>query len=207
MPHRRFAAIAAIGFALAFVALGIIATAAPGDSPHHHPPVVRRPPAVVAPLDAGYGFAAWHEIGAAAADYVGALKVAEAVDLLVHQAADYAAWSAEQERLAAEEYARAEAERVAASARAAAARPASVTPPSASAQGGGGGPLTAAQLQALAQCESGGQNGWRTGYFGLEDGTGTVGQRSWDSQVAQVQQIYARYGRSAWGCADQAGLP
>jgi hypothetical protein len=65
-------------------------------------------------------------------------------------------------------------------------------------QNGGGG-LSDERLRALSQCESGGQNGWRTGYFGIEAGY-PIGNLSWDEQAAWARRIYAEHGSSAWGC-------
>lgn len=58
---------------------------------------------------------------------------------------------------------------------------------------------------AIAQCESGNTDAWRTGYFGLEGGPGVVlGGRGWDAELADAKAIYAAYGPGAWGCAPVA---
>lgn len=54
-----------------------------------------------------------------------------------------------------------------------------------------------AWLRQLALCESGLQDGWRTGWFGIEAGH-AIGGLSWDEQVAWVRQILGDYGPSAW---------
>lgn len=51
----------------------------------------------------------------------------------------------------------------------------------------------------IAVCESGNTNGWRTGYFGIEAGY-PIGHLTWDEQLAWANDIYAKFGPSAWGC-------
>jgi hypothetical protein len=79
-----------------------------------------------------------------------------------------------------------------------------ITPSQASPSSSGGGSLSYQQLQALSNCESGGQNGWRTGYFGIEAGY-PIGHMSWDEQAAWANRIYADHGASAWGCPIPGG--
>jgi len=71
-----------------------------------------------------------------------------------------------------------------------------------------GGVRSYAWWYALAVCESGSDppnDAWRTGYFGLEGGAGVVkGGRGWDAELAEAQDIYARAGDGAWGCAPVA---
>lgn len=54
-------------------------------------------------------------------------------------------------------------------------------------------------FEGLNQCEASGENGWRTGRYGLETGTGDVGSWSLEAQQAKVREIYAQYGANAWG--------
>jgi hypothetical protein len=68
----------------------------------------------------------------------------------------------------------------------------------------GGGALTQEQFARLAQCESGGVNGWRTGLYGIEAGY-PIGNLSVAEQQAWVQRIYNQYGPSAWGCSAAFG--
>lgn len=63
----------------------------------------------------------------------------------------------------------------------------------------GGGTITQDQFAALNECEASGENGWRTGRYGLETGTGDVGQWSLEQQQARAQQIYDDVGAGAWG--------
>lgn len=79
--------------------------------------------------------------------------------------------------------------------------PQSVTLGPVSAAGDGG--RSDAWWAAIAQCESGTTNGWRTGYFGLEGRPG-VSSLSYDEQLAIARGIYAQYGDGAWGCAGRA---
>lgn len=59
--------------------------------------------------------------------------------------------------------------------------------------------------EAIATCESGNTNAWRTGYYGLEGGPGvTYGGLSKSEQLAIAEDIYARAGDGAWGCAPVA---
>lgn len=61
-------------------------------------------------------------------------------------------------------------------------------------------------LDALAQCESGGVNGWRTGLFGIEAGY-PIGDLSYEDQVAWVGRILADHGASAWSCVTNGTVP
>lgn len=63
----------------------------------------------------------------------------------------------------------------------------------------GYGQPTLDQWIKIAVCESGNTNGWRTGYFGIEAGY-PIGHLSWDEQLAWANDIYAKFGPSAWGC-------
>ena len=70
-------------------------------------------------------------------------------------------------------------------------------PPAPSASTSYGTP-SAAHWAAIAQCESGTTNGWRTGYFGIE--SGNEGQYSYEQQIEHADAIYRQYGPAAWGC-------
>lgn len=59
--------------------------------------------------------------------------------------------------------------------------------------------VSQAWLDQLAQCESGGVNGPRTGYFGIEAPGVAVGSLSYADQVAWVERILAQTGVTAWG--------
>lgn len=68
-----------------------------------------------------------------------------------------------------------------------------------------GGARSYAWWEAIATCESGNTNAWRTGYYGLEGGPGvTYGGLGKDAQLAIAEGIYANYGDGAWGCAATA---
>jgi hypothetical protein len=71
---------------------------------------------------------------------------------------------------------------------------------------GGGGVITSDQFAALNICEAGGENGWRTGRYGLELGY-PIGDWSIEQQQAKVQEIFDRAGAHAWGplCAPILG--
>ena len=71
---------------------------------------------------------------------------------------------------------------------------------------GGGGPITQEQFAALNVCEAGGENGWRTGRYGLELGY-PIGDWSIEAQQAKAQEIFDRAGPHAWGplCAPILG--
>jgi hypothetical protein len=56
----------------------------------------------------------------------------------------------------------------------------------------------------ISLCESGGTNGWRTGYFGIEAGY-PIGHVSYEEQLAWAREIYARAGDGAWGCTKTVG--
>jgi hypothetical protein len=56
----------------------------------------------------------------------------------------------------------------------------------------------------ISLCESGGTNGWRTGYFGIEAGY-PIGHLSYEEQLAWARDIYARAGDGAWGCTKTVG--
>jgi hypothetical protein len=56
----------------------------------------------------------------------------------------------------------------------------------------------------ISICESGGTNGWRTGYFGIEAGY-AIGHMSYEDQLAWAREIYARAGAGAWGCTHTVG--
>jgi hypothetical protein len=56
----------------------------------------------------------------------------------------------------------------------------------------------------ISICESGGTNGWRTGYFGIEAGY-AIGHMSYEEQLAWAREIYARAGAGAWGCTHTVG--
>jgi len=56
----------------------------------------------------------------------------------------------------------------------------------------------------ISLCESGGTNGWRTGYFGIEAGY-PIGHLSYEEQLAWARDIYARAGAGAWGCTKRVG--
>lgn len=78
---------------------------------------------------------------------------------------------------------------------------------SSSASSGGWGELTDGQLAALNVCEASGDNGWRTGRYGLETGTNDVGSWSLEQQQAEARRIYRERGPTAWGvdCRDEIG--
>jgi hypothetical protein len=57
--------------------------------------------------------------------------------------------------------------------------------------------------EAIATCESGNTNAWRTGYYGLEAGY-PIGHLSKSDQLAWAERIYAQYGDGAWGCSPVA---
>lgn len=57
--------------------------------------------------------------------------------------------------------------------------------------------------EAIANCESGNTNGWRTGYYGIEAGY-AIGDMSKADQLAWAKRIYASYGDKAWGCSPVA---
>jgi hypothetical protein len=61
-----------------------------------------------------------------------------------------------------------------------------------------------AWFQEISQCESGGTNGWRTGYFGIEAGY-PIGHMGYEEQLAWAREIYARAGDGAWGCTHTVG--
>jgi hypothetical protein len=61
-----------------------------------------------------------------------------------------------------------------------------------------------AWFQEISQCESGGTNGWRTGYFGIEAGY-PIGHMGYEEQLAWAREIYARAGDGAWGCTRTVG--
>lgn len=63
-----------------------------------------------------------------------------------------------------------------------------------------------AWFAAISQCESGGTNGWRTGYFGIEAGY-PIGGMGYAEQLAWARQILAQSGPSAWGCWATVGGP
>jgi hypothetical protein len=63
-----------------------------------------------------------------------------------------------------------------------------------------------AWFAAISQCESGGTNGWRTGYFGIEAGY-PIGGMSYAEQLAWARRILAQSGPSAWGCWAAVGGP
>lgn len=65
------------------------------------------------------------------------------------------------------------------------------------------GPRSYAWWEAIALCESGNTNGWRTGYYGIEADY-PIGHLSKDEQLAWAQDIYRNYGDGAWGCAPVA---
>lgn len=69
------------------------------------------------------------------------------------------------------------------------------------------GSVSQAWLDQLAQCESGGVNGWRTGLFGIEANGVRVGDLSYADQVAWVERILAETGPSAWGCYTNGVVP
>lgn len=62
------------------------------------------------------------------------------------------------------------------------------------------GPRSYAWWEAIAQCESGNTNGWRTGYYGIE-ADHPIGHLSKAEQLAWAEQIYRDYGDRAWGCS------
>jgi hypothetical protein len=66
---------------------------------------------------------------------------------------------------------------------------------------GGGG----IDFEGLNQCEASGENGWRTGRYGIEAGY-PIGHLSDAEQQAWVQRIYSQYGAGAWGVACQRYL-
>lgn len=57
--------------------------------------------------------------------------------------------------------------------------------------------------EAIATCESGNTNAWRTGYYGLE-ASSPVGGLSKAEQLAWAESIYAEHGDAAWGCSSVA---
>lgn len=65
------------------------------------------------------------------------------------------------------------------------------------------GPRSDAWWNAIALCESGDTNGWRTGYYGIE-ADHPIGDLSRAEQLAWAEQIYANYSDSAWGCSPVA---
>lgn len=65
------------------------------------------------------------------------------------------------------------------------------------------GPRSYEWWEAIAQCESGNTNGWRTGYYGIE-ASYPIGHLSKAEQLAWAERIYADYGDRAWGCAPVA---
>ena len=84
--------------------------------------------------------------------------------------------------------------------------PAAVRSEPQASQVGGGGVITSDQFAALNICEAGGENGWRTGRYGLELGY-PIGDWSIEQQQAKAQEIYDRAGAHAWGplCAPILG--
>lgn len=56
---------------------------------------------------------------------------------------------------------------------------------------------------AISVCESGDQDGWRTGYYGIEAGY-AIGGMSKADQLNWAKGIYANYGDRAWGCSPVA---
>lgn len=72
--------------------------------------------------------------------------------------------------------------------------------------GGDGGTITQEQFAALNQCEASGENGWRTGRYGLEFPY-PIGGWSIEQQQAKAQEIFDRAGAHAWGpmCAPILG--
>ena len=69
--------------------------------------------------------------------------------------------------------------------------------------GAGGGGHSDAWWAAIAQCESGTTNGWRTGYFGLEGRPG-VSSLSYAEQLAVARGVDSWASDRAWGCAGRA---
>ncbi len=57
--------------------------------------------------------------------------------------------------------------------------------------------------QAIAICESGGVSGWRTGYFGIMDGS-AAGDMPYSAQLARAREIWSWAGDGAWGCSPVA---
>ena len=67
----------------------------------------------------------------------------------------------------------------------------------------GHGPHSLAWWRAIATCESGMTDAWRTGFFGLEAGH-PVGGQGWDAELTMAEDIDARAGDGAWGCSPVA---
>jgi hypothetical protein len=61
-----------------------------------------------------------------------------------------------------------------------------------------------AWFREISLCESGGENGWRTGYFGIEAGY-PIGHMGYEEQLAWAREIYGRAGDGAWGCTHSVG--
>jgi hypothetical protein len=59
-------------------------------------------------------------------------------------------------------------------------------------------------FRRISLCESGGTNGWRTGYFGIEAGY-PIGHLSYEEQLDWAREIFARAGAGAWGCTRTVG--
>jgi hypothetical protein len=69
--------------------------------------------------------------------------------------------------------------------------------------GGGSGSHSDAWWMAIAQCESGMQSGWRTGFFGIMDSS-AAGSMPYEQQLVRAREIWARAGDGAWGCSGRA---
>lgn len=80
--------------------------------------------------------------------------------------------------------------------------PAPLAPAQVSAQVASGA-RSYAWWEAIATCESGNTNAWRTGYYGLEAGS-PIGGMSKADQLAWAERIYAQSGDGAWGCSPVA---
>ena len=65
---------------------------------------------------------------------------------------------------------------------------------------GGGHTITQDEFANLSMCEQGGRDNPTYGYYSIIDGS--AAGKSMAQQQAMVQDIYNKYGRSAWdGCA------